>query len=396
MSHNANQSFAGESPAASYRPRDPTQALIYQVVQKNWLTFVRDREEEGRYLPSHIKREFQAFMGCGVLANGFVRLKCDGCKHEKLVAFSCKKRGFCSSCGARRMSEQAAFYTDWVFPEAPVRQWVISFPMPLRYWMARDSKLLSTVLGIYIRAISGYQRKRARREGVRHGDSGSITLVQLFGGSVNLAPHFHTLMIEGVYYEPFGNGKVVYHELRGPTTAEVQQILATIQTRVVRALKKRGYPVDKDPHSNEGDSNQEEFTEVIELCQGASVKNKIALGERAGQRVRKMGSFGIEGELPLKEGVRCASIGGFSLHANTVIEKDEKERLEKLCRYVARPPIAEGRLSEASNGDLIYRFKKDWSDGTSAVRFSPLEFLEKLVALVPQPRMHLSRFHGLC
>ncbi|MGK5088568.1 transposase zinc-binding domain-containing protein, partial [Bdellovibrionota bacterium FG-2] len=134
MSHNANQSFAGESPAASYRPRDPTQALIYQVVQKNWLSFVRDREEEGRYLPSHIKREFQAFMGCGVLANGFVRLKCDGCKHEKLVAFSCKKRGFCSSCGARRMSEQTAFYTDWVFPEAPVRQWVISFPMPLRYW----------------------------------------------------------------------------------------------------------------------------------------------------------------------------------------------------------------------------------------------------------------------
>ena len=73
----------------SYRPHDPTQTLLYRVIQENFRTFVRDREAEGRYLPRYVTREFESFMGCGVLANGFMRLKCEGCRHEKLVAFSC-------------------------------------------------------------------------------------------------------------------------------------------------------------------------------------------------------------------------------------------------------------------------------------------------------------------
>ena len=74
--------------------------------------------------------------------------------------------------------------------------------------------------------------------------------------------------------------------------------------------------------------------------------------------MRKLGSFGLGGEPILQEGTRCASLGGFSLHANTAVEADEKDRLEKLCRYVARPPIAEMRLSESREGGIIYRFKK--------------------------------------
>ena len=90
------------APSASYRPREVTQSLLYRVVQSHFKTFISAREAEGKYLPGYVTREFEAFIGCGVLANGFMRLKCDGCCHEKLVAFSCKKRGFCSSCGARR------------------------------------------------------------------------------------------------------------------------------------------------------------------------------------------------------------------------------------------------------------------------------------------------------
>ena len=111
--------------------------------------------------------------------------------------------------------------------------------------------------------------------------------------------------------------------------------------------------------------------------------------------MRKLGSFGIGGEPILGEGTRCASLGGFSLHANTAVEADEKDRLEKLCRYVARPPIAEMRLQESREGGIIYRFKKEWSDGTQAVLFTPQEFIEKLVALIPPPRIHLTRFHGV-
>ena len=162
------QSLATAS--VGYRPREVTRSLLYRVVQSHFKTFTSAREAEGKYLPGYVTREFEAFIGCGVLANGFMRLKCDACCHEKLVAFSCKKRGFCSSCGARRMSEQAAFLTDWVLPNAPIRQWVLSFPVQLRYWMARDSKLLGLVLAIVIRAIGGFQRKRARSLGFDLGE----------------------------------------------------------------------------------------------------------------------------------------------------------------------------------------------------------------------------------
>jgi hypothetical protein len=377
----------------SYRPRDPTQSLLYRTIQEHWRTFTREREAEGRYLPAHVRREFESFLGCGVLANGFMRLKCESCRHEKLVAFSCKRRGFCSSCGARRMSEQAAFLTDWVLPNAGVRQWVVSFPIQLRYWMARDSRLLTTVLGVVIRTIAGFQRKRAKGDGFDSGESGSVTLVQRFGGSANLNIHFHTLMIEGVYRED--GDAAVFHPLRAPSNEQVKQVLSQIQKRVVRALMRHGYAVARSPESNEPEYEDESELGLTDLCQGASVQNRIALGERAGQRVRKLGSFGLGNEPILQEGARCASLGGFSLHANTSVEADEKDRLEKLCRYVARPPIAEMRLSESREGGIIYRFKKEWSDGTQAVLFTPHEFIEKLVALIPPPRIHLTRFHGV-
>ncbi len=72
-------------------------------------------------LPEFVKDEFEAFLGCGILAHGFLRVRCVDCAHEKLVAFSCKRRGFCPSCGARRMTQSAAHLVDEVIPRVPVR-----------------------------------------------------------------------------------------------------------------------------------------------------------------------------------------------------------------------------------------------------------------------------------
>ena len=135
--------------------------------------------------------------------------------------------------------------------------------------------------------------------------------------------------------------------------------------------------------------------QTLELISSASVQNQIAMGERAGHPVRKVGSFALGGEAVTLTGSRCGSLGGFSLHANTEVKSSERERLEKLCRYIARPPIAEMRLKEVAGGKILYKFKKEWSDGTQGVVFTPLELIEKLVALIPEPRMHLTRYHGV-
>lgn len=84
--------------------------------------------EQGKELPGYVQREFEEFLQCGRLEHGFLRVRCESCHAEHLVAFSCKRRGFCPSCGARRMAESAALLVDEVLPEQPMRQWVLSFP----------------------------------------------------------------------------------------------------------------------------------------------------------------------------------------------------------------------------------------------------------------------------
>jgi len=127
----------------------------------------------------------------------------------------------------------------------------------------------------------------------------------------------------------------------------------------------------------------------------ASVKQRIAFGERAGQKVRRIGSgFGSEGERPELTGPRCASVNDFSLHANTAISAHRRDQLERLIRYTARGAVSLERLAEDANGDLMYTFHRPWSDGTTGIKLSPLELLEKLAALVPLPRVHLVRYAG--
>jgi len=113
----------------------------------------------------------------------------------------------------------------------------------------------------------------------------------------------------------------------------------------------------------------------------ASVQQRIAFGERAGQKVRRIGAgFGAEGETPTLTGPRCASMQGFSLHANTQVPAHRRDQLERLIRSIARGAVVLEHLEQDANGDLVYTFTHPWSDGTMGIRLSPVELLEKLAA----------------
>ena len=108
------------------------------------------------------------------------------------------KAGFCSSCGGRRMAESAAHLVDDVFPTAGVRQWVLSFPMPIRFILAKNPKMQARCLTIIHRAITTYIRKKAKKKGLRAElQPGAVTLIQRFGGALNLNVHYHMLFLEG-------------------------------------------------------------------------------------------------------------------------------------------------------------------------------------------------------
>ena len=119
----ANPTLAGDrlSQAQDYQRHTPETTALYRAVQHHLETFLASARDQGRVVPRFVERELRAFLACGVLAHGFLRIRCPECGRERLVAFSCKSRGFWPSCGARRMADTAAHLVDRLLPEVPVR-----------------------------------------------------------------------------------------------------------------------------------------------------------------------------------------------------------------------------------------------------------------------------------
>ena len=137
--------------AAGRQRRRPEETVLYQVVARHLETFLEESEarsrsgDRGSGLPRFVRRELWEYLSCGILARGFARVHCTDCGKDGLVAFSCKKRGFCPGCCGRRMAETAAHLRDRVLPRAPIRQWVLSLPFRVRYLIACDRHLCSGV-----------------------------------------------------------------------------------------------------------------------------------------------------------------------------------------------------------------------------------------------------------
>ena len=113
-----------------------------------------------------------------MLAHGFTRLRCADCPFERFVPFSGKRRGFCPSCGGRRVAERAACLIDEVLPRVPVRQWVLTLPYRLRYRLAWDHALGRAVLGVYARVLLAFHARTARAHGIPDGQTGTVTVIQ--------------------------------------------------------------------------------------------------------------------------------------------------------------------------------------------------------------------------
>jgi hypothetical protein len=135
-----------------YQPRHPENTVLYQILQVDLETWITQTRENGGYVASHVEKDFREYLKCGLLCHGFARAHC-ACGHEFLVAFSCKGHGICPSCNAHRMVETAAHLVDHVFPKAPVRQWVLSLPKRIRYFLHHNPKVTSKVLRIFLDEI---------------------------------------------------------------------------------------------------------------------------------------------------------------------------------------------------------------------------------------------------
>ena len=366
-------SCAAPAIPARYQRHRPEETTLYRVVQEHLDTFLAfvDTETGGAGLPTFVTDEFDAFLQCGVLAHGFLRLACDGCREEKLVAFSCKRRGICPSCGTRRMNEAAAHLVDHVIPKVPVRQWVLSFPIPLRSLFAVHPDLLAPVLQIIHRAIATFlftQTGISRTEAA----TGAVTLIQRFGSAANLNIHLHALVLDGVY----GNLDAVdtagstdestpappapiFHPAGAPTHAALEALLAKIITRILRLLTRLGHLVEEEGETYLAGSVTDP-DDVMTPLQAAAAHYRIAQGPRAGQKVL---SLQLAPRHPGRSGessALCANAHGFSLHAGVRCAAEDRQGLGQLCRYITRPAIANERLSVNRAGQSLPPRRRGW------------------------------------
>lgn len=175
---------------AHYVAREPQRTVLYRIVREYLETFLAraNSSEDFQPLPRYIERTFRAFLTCGVLAYGFLRLRCTspGCKHELLVPFSCKRRGLCPSCNVRRMHDVSIHLEESVLPRSGYRQWVLSLPFPLRYLMARDGSVQREVLRLFLSAVRSHYLRLARQRGLTSPQFGAISFPQRFGSALNL------------------------------------------------------------------------------------------------------------------------------------------------------------------------------------------------------------------
>lgn len=346
---------APKQAPALYQARHPEQSLFYRTIAghfETWLSLASCGQFDGQgdmHTPaSYVETAFRNYLECGIFAYGFARARCDACGHDFLVAFSCKGRGVCPSCNTRRMVETAAHLSDHIFPKLPVRQWVLSLPKRLRYFLQNDPKALNTALRIFLRVIlaslqahcpsaTALDRKRLQLA--------ACAFIHRFGSSLNTHVHFHICVVDGVF-EAIGEdgSEVKFHALANLSADAIAQVQNEAKRRIVRAFVKRG---------------------LLD-----SIDGEVMLLARHG--------------------------GGFSVDASVCIAADDRAGLERLLRYCARPPFAMERLHRKGQDHLLYHCPKPQSGGKQGdLILTPCEFIAKIAALVPPPRTHRHRYFGV-
>jgi hypothetical protein len=250
------------------------------------------------------------------------------------------------------MAEVAAHLTDRVFPWLPVRQWVLSVPKRLRPYLHSDPKIASGVLRVFLRAIRSSLRATSpgAPASVAECQIGAVSFLHRFGSSLNAHFHYHVVVLDGVFSET-DEGGVEFHEASKLEPRHWQELQRTVQKRVLRYFRRH------------------------DLVDASTTADMLT----------------------------WQGTGGFSIDASVHIEGHDRHGLERLVRYCARPPFALHRLHAMGGNEalrlpdarLVYRLSGPTPDGRTVLILSPMELLQRLARLVPPPRVHRHRYHGV-
>jgi len=203
--------------------------------------------------------------------------------------------------------------------------------------------------------------------------------------------HFHLLVLDGVYV--LGQASPVFRHVKAPSRDDLDRLLKAIATATADYLERHGW-LTRDAENTYLTRGP---ADALESLMAHAITYRIAVGPHRGEKAFTLQTLPATGQTSEDAELtgKAATYAGFSLHAGTAADTHQRDRLERLCRYITRPPVATERLSLTPQGLIRYAMKTPWTNGTTHVLLEPLDFIARLAALVPKPRINLIRYHGL-
>ncbi len=222
-----------------------------------------------------------------------------------------------------------------------MRQWVLSVPKRLRYHLEHDPAVQNIALHIFLSAIKRVLRQCSPGASATS-RLGAVVFIHRFGALLNTHLHYHCVVIDGVF-DADTEGGVVFHPASGLDATAIGEVQAAVRRRLLRAVERRGLLAPEDAQT-------------------------MAAWEHG---------------------------GGFSVDAEVRIEAFDRDGLERLLRYCARPAFALERLREIDPEHRVYESVKPGPGGSVSLMLTPMQLLDRLAALIPPPRRHRHRYIGV-
>ena len=207
--------------------------------------------------------------------------------------------------------------------------------------------------------------------------------------------HLHVLALDGVYVRDAESEKLVFEALDTPSQEEVLNVARRTAERIDRLLRQSGRSLE--PQGDEPPPELLLDEPGLAACYAAAAQGVGVSGERAGLPQLRV----VFGTQPVAEraepgsGEPVAEHRGVNVHAKQCVDGRDRRQLERLCRYITRPPVAQDRLERLADGRIEIAFKRPWKDATRAIVLEPDDLMVRLCAAVPPPRFHLVRYFGI-
>ena len=209
--------------------------------------------------------------------------------------------------------------------------------------------------------------------------AGAVAAIQRTDGAIRLNVHAHVLALDGVYVRDGPDGALAFHALPAPTRADVTEVARRTAARVERILHRRGRSLDPQDQLDECDLSVDD--PALAASYAAAAQGISVAGERAGKpTLRLFISEGPTAKRRVDNDEPVAEVRGINVHAKQRVDGRDRAQIERLCRYITRPPLAQERLTRRADGRLELELKKVWRDGTRALVLEPFDLLARLVA----------------